>query len=49
MIRSRALKRIKRKTPGSRTATRFRKYSKKSLFRAHPRIKREELKSKVRK
>jgi ribosomal protein L34E len=48
MIRSRSLKRIKRKTPGSRTVIHLRKRSKKSL-KLSPKIKKEYLKSKVRK
>jgi ribosomal protein L34E len=49
MIRSRALKRIKRKTPSGKMVIHLKKHSKKSLFRAHPQIKREKLKAKVRK
>jgi hypothetical protein len=49
MIRSRELKRIKRKTPGSRTVIHLEKRSKKHLLNLSPKIKREKLKAKVRK
>lgn len=49
MIRSRSLKRIKRKTPGSRNVIHLKKRSKKYLLKLPPKIKRELLKARVRK
>lgn len=49
MIRARSLKRIKRKTPGSKTVIHFIKRPKKSLLKISPKIKREQLKAEVRK
>jgi len=49
MIRSKSLKMLKVKTPGNRRAIHYKKRSKKSLLKLHPKIKREALKEKVRK
>jgi len=49
MIRSKSLRQIKVKTPGNRVVVRFKKLSKKTLLKLHPKIKRELLKEKVRK
>ena len=49
MIRSRALKRIKRKTPSGKMVIHLKKHSKKHLLNLSPKIKREKLKAKVRK
>ena len=49
MIRSKSLKMIKVKTPGSRRTIHYKKRSKKSLLKLHPKIKREAFKERVRK
>jgi len=49
MIRPRSLKRIKVRTPGNRTVIHFKKRSKKPLLNLFTRIKKENLKEKVRK
>jgi hypothetical protein len=49
MIRPRSLKRIKLRTPGNRRIIHYKKRSKKSLLKLHPKVKRETLKAKVRK
>jgi len=48
MIRSKSLKMIKVKTPGNRRAIHYKKHSKKSLLKLHPKVKREAFKEKVR-
>jgi hypothetical protein len=49
MIRSKSLKMIKVKTPGNRRVIHYIKRSKKPLLKLHPKVKREMLKTKVRK
>jgi ribosomal protein L34E len=49
MIRSRSLKRIKRRTPGNRTVIHLKKRQRKSLIKLPPKSKRGYLKAKVRK
>jgi len=49
MIRPRTLKRIKKRTPGGRRVIHLIKRSDKSLLKLPSRIKREQLKAKVRK
>jgi len=49
MIRPRSIKRIKRKTPGSKMTIHFKKRKNKPLLKFAPKIKREMLKERVRK
>jgi ribosomal protein L34E len=48
MIRSRSERQIKVKTPGNRVLIRYKKISRKSLLKLHPKIKREFLKIRAR-